>query len=66
MNAFFTALSSNFERPSTSRSFLTTNKILISGVAVAGLAIGKWYINGRTFTENPDMSGKVVVITGGV
>jgi len=40
INTSFRVLSSNFERPLNPKSFFTANKLLISGVAVAGLAVG--------------------------
>lgn len=57
----------NFDRVPTSLREISSRNLKIGGAiaAVAGLSVGKLFIDGPTFKEDVDMKGKIVVITGG-
>mmetsp|Transcript_34664 Transcript_34664/g.35354 ORF Transcript_34664/g.35354 Transcript_34664/m.35354 type:complete len:359 (-) Transcript_34664:82-1158(-) len=50
--------------PKSLKSFVTSNKLPIGGLAVGGLALAKYSSDGPVFTEDVNLQGKTAVITG--
>ena len=59
------SVSCNYNKNPISISNLSKNKVAIAGATVIAGAFGKYVLDGPKFSENVNMNGKVVAITGG-